>query len=304
MEPDLLGTLGRIAGIGGIALGVFLLLFRDVIRQKIFPQLTKKQSYRILLTFMILTWSVAIAGIVAWMVSRQDSEELSRSRGAQVLTASLWNVELDSKGSLMATTEVPAAVWQLGERAALDSVVAFIAGRLGVADSAMPSAAEVRVRIPAELQRGAPSIERVPSGVVEALLWETSEGDKLRTPLSASALRNVSGDYHLEIRAPGYGAVVLSGRAGQALDTALVIESSPVSIGLEEFAGEGAGIAERLAQRLGGHGRFRVVSPSMLEAVRREVEAHNRRIRENPMVQLPLRELGVDYILSGSVRSE
>jgi hypothetical protein len=38
MEPELFKTLGGIAGIGGIALGVVFLLFRDVIGRSIFPQ--------------------------------------------------------------------------------------------------------------------------------------------------------------------------------------------------------------------------------------------------------------------------
>ena len=67
MEAELLKTLAQVAGIGGIALGVFRLLFRDVIRKRIFPQLTRQQAYRILVLALVLTWSVAIAGIVAWI---------------------------------------------------------------------------------------------------------------------------------------------------------------------------------------------------------------------------------------------
>jgi hypothetical protein len=66
MEPQLLKMLGQIAGIGGIALGVFLLLFRDVIRRKISPKLTQNQGYRVILVFMILTWSIAIVGVAAY----------------------------------------------------------------------------------------------------------------------------------------------------------------------------------------------------------------------------------------------
>lgn len=64
MNLELLKMLGQIAGIGGIALGVFLLLFRDVIRKRIFPKLTQKQGYYIILIFMVLSWSVAIAGVL------------------------------------------------------------------------------------------------------------------------------------------------------------------------------------------------------------------------------------------------
>ena len=67
METELLKTLGQIAGIGGISLGVFLLLFRDLIRKKIFPILTKDQAFRLLRLIAILVWSIAIAGIGAWI---------------------------------------------------------------------------------------------------------------------------------------------------------------------------------------------------------------------------------------------
>lgn len=67
METELLKTLGQIAGIGGIALGVFLLLFRDLISKRIFPTLTRDQSFRLLRLIVILVWSVAIAGIGAWI---------------------------------------------------------------------------------------------------------------------------------------------------------------------------------------------------------------------------------------------
>lgn len=50
---------GLIAGIGGLGLGVFLVLFREVIRKKIFPMLTKSQGFQIIIVFMLLVWSIA-----------------------------------------------------------------------------------------------------------------------------------------------------------------------------------------------------------------------------------------------------
>jgi hypothetical protein len=70
MEPQVLEIVGKIAGIGGLSVGVFLLLFRDVIRKKIFAQLTKEQSYNLLKWVLILTWSLAIVGIGAMMYSQ------------------------------------------------------------------------------------------------------------------------------------------------------------------------------------------------------------------------------------------
>lgn len=66
MDTEILKIVGQVAGIGGVALGVFLLLFRDVIRKNIFPNLSKVQGYRLLMLIIILVWTIALAGIGAW----------------------------------------------------------------------------------------------------------------------------------------------------------------------------------------------------------------------------------------------
>ncbi len=66
MESTLLESLGQIAGIGGIALGVFLLLFRKLLETIAVPGLTKAHWFKVIITFMVLVWSVAILGIAAW----------------------------------------------------------------------------------------------------------------------------------------------------------------------------------------------------------------------------------------------
>jgi len=67
MDVDILKTVGQVAGIGGVALGVFLILFRELLRKNIFPQLTRDQSYRLLHRISVLVWSVAVIGIGAWV---------------------------------------------------------------------------------------------------------------------------------------------------------------------------------------------------------------------------------------------
>ncbi len=67
MEADVLKTVGQIAGIGGLALGVFLLLFRDIIRKNIFPKLPAAEAYRLLRQITGAVWSVAVVGILAWV---------------------------------------------------------------------------------------------------------------------------------------------------------------------------------------------------------------------------------------------
>jgi hypothetical protein len=48
VDADVHKIVGQVAGIGGLALGVFLLLFRDIIRKNIFPKLPPAEAYRLL----------------------------------------------------------------------------------------------------------------------------------------------------------------------------------------------------------------------------------------------------------------
>jgi hypothetical protein len=67
LDLSLLEPLGKVAGIGGIALGVLLIVFRDIIGKKIFPKLPVAEAYRLLQLITAGVWSVAIVGIVAWV---------------------------------------------------------------------------------------------------------------------------------------------------------------------------------------------------------------------------------------------
>lgn len=77
---QLLSKIGQIAGIGGIALGVLLLLFRDVIRKNIFPTLGQAQAYRLITLVVVLTFSISALGLGAWVYVQ------TRAKEAQVLT--------------------------------------------------------------------------------------------------------------------------------------------------------------------------------------------------------------------------
>ena len=66
MVIPILKVVGTIAGIGGIAVGVLLIIFRDIIRKNIFPNLTKIQAYKLLRLIVILCFIVAILGITCW----------------------------------------------------------------------------------------------------------------------------------------------------------------------------------------------------------------------------------------------
>ena len=66
MDTQLITEFGQVAGIGGLALGVFLFVAKDLIRKAIFPTLTKQQSSRIILVLAFMAWTTALAGIASW----------------------------------------------------------------------------------------------------------------------------------------------------------------------------------------------------------------------------------------------
>ena len=69
MDTETLKIAGQIAGIGGLAFGVFLILFREVIRKKMFPMLSQQHAYRVIRLFLVLTFLLALSGIAAWVFS-------------------------------------------------------------------------------------------------------------------------------------------------------------------------------------------------------------------------------------------
>jgi len=78
MQIKLLTQLGKIAGLAGISLGVFLLLFENILKQKILPQagLGAEQATHIILALVILIFGIAVVGMIVWLVSgRSDHPE-------------------------------------------------------------------------------------------------------------------------------------------------------------------------------------------------------------------------------------
>ena len=76
MQTWLFATLGKIAGIGGIALGVFLTIYTYVLHGKIqFGNLCPDQAYHVALSIIVLTFGISVIGIIAWLISRSQSRE-------------------------------------------------------------------------------------------------------------------------------------------------------------------------------------------------------------------------------------
>jgi hypothetical protein len=69
MDVQIFRTLGGIAGLAGLAIGMILLLYREIVRKNVFPALTKRDAYRLLRNIAILSWSIAMFGILCWVWS-------------------------------------------------------------------------------------------------------------------------------------------------------------------------------------------------------------------------------------------
>lgn len=66
MDAESLKTVGQVAGLAGVVVSLVFALFKEIIRKKIFPNLTKEQAYRIIRLIIISAAIVAVTGIIAW----------------------------------------------------------------------------------------------------------------------------------------------------------------------------------------------------------------------------------------------
>ena len=60
----MLETLLKVGGVTALIVGVFFLLYREIIRRNIFVALSQAQTFVIFLIITILVWSIAITGIL------------------------------------------------------------------------------------------------------------------------------------------------------------------------------------------------------------------------------------------------
>lgn len=77
---DIVKAVSQIAGPAGLAMGVFLILMRDVIAKNIFPGLTKKHANGIIRILIFASWSIVVFAIFAWAyVSTNQSAQNSQA---------------------------------------------------------------------------------------------------------------------------------------------------------------------------------------------------------------------------------
>jgi hypothetical protein len=111
MDDAILKTFGQVAGIGGLALGVFLLLYQQLLQRVRPASLTPKQWYRVIIVFMLLVWSLAIVGIAAWILAEFRTHspaalDVQGSMSALISTPVPKNPKVDNNGDTARSTAV------------------------------------------------------------------------------------------------------------------------------------------------------------------------------------------------------
>jgi hypothetical protein len=84
MDAETLKVVAQVAGIGGIALAVLLMVFREVIQKNIFTSLSPEEGYRLLRLIIVSTWSVAIIGVGAWIYTKTQGAPTVDAAGTVV----------------------------------------------------------------------------------------------------------------------------------------------------------------------------------------------------------------------------
>lgn len=84
MNFEILESLGKIAGIAGIAIGALVLIFSGVIRKNIFPSLTKEQGYSVIRMLIVFASLLAFVGIGAWIYTEVQQNKKAQDEGLVV----------------------------------------------------------------------------------------------------------------------------------------------------------------------------------------------------------------------------
>ncbi len=63
---ETLKVMGAVAGIGGLALGVTLILLRGYLQKVLEAQFGRSQAYKLFRLFLVLVWLIGVIGIIAY----------------------------------------------------------------------------------------------------------------------------------------------------------------------------------------------------------------------------------------------
>ena len=167
MDSNLFKIVGVVAGIGGIALGTVVYIFREVIRKEIFPQLTKEQAYNLLNRIIVLTFVVGVLGIGAYIIVAKRNGEISSNQNSNGgLTPTPTPVKADLSGTVLDQNDRPlqGAKITVDDVPGMQSVETSSAGIFNLHDIPKAYGEGVRLRIVMEGYQPNPYTEDVVLG--------------------------------------------------------------------------------------------------------------------------------------------
>jgi hypothetical protein len=97
MEGRVLGVMGKVARLAGLAIGLCLFIYRSVIQQNLLftTGLSSAQAFFVIAAVMILTFGVAIMGMMAWLMTF-NSQERPIPLSSLVLLSAIFTIVLGS----------------------------------------------------------------------------------------------------------------------------------------------------------------------------------------------------------------
>ena len=88
---EIIKEFGLIAGLAGLAIGLVLYLFRNIISKTVLDKLTRNQAYRLIITFMILVWSLSIYAIYIYSTDQTKNDDTPTNS----LSCAKWKSNLE-----------------------------------------------------------------------------------------------------------------------------------------------------------------------------------------------------------------
>ncbi|HEV7321690.1 MAG TPA: hypothetical protein VGO04_24060 [Ensifer sp.] len=106
-----LSELGKVAGVAGVALGIFVLIARNLIESKLANRVSPREARRFLTTILVATSIVALVGIGSWVfvaltpfqsveIVGDDNTTIQKRYGSQDNSKSAQDASIHGDGNL------------------------------------------------------------------------------------------------------------------------------------------------------------------------------------------------------------
>jgi hypothetical protein len=224
----MLATLGKIAGVGGIALGVMLTLFRTVIAESL-PHVERADAARILQATLLFTFAITVVGLVIW------ASQVRMARGmlvallvfATAATVAGWAVmRPEAPGTYQLRVTVLSPLRTPVDDAKVTTNVGGEPSRVNggwqfeIPDARLPPSREVKVFVehPASFTRGAATVKFGERHLLATEVVLAKEAHAQVRGIVVDEAGRALGDVHVSIVGAGDEGVVTQADGGFVLD--------------------------------------------------------------------------------------